>query len=130
MAILSGRYATVTVGALVAVPATNVSVNSKADIIDTTSFVNEGFDSHVIGLYSAEITLDLLQRYDGFGLKQGDIGSITIFDGDGTPGQGLTITKCILTAVNYNSDVKDAQKSSLTFATYGDFDFQIGQLGI
>lgn len=128
MAILSGRFATVNIGNLTGVPATNVSVNSKADLIDTTSFMNEGFDSHVIGLYSAEITLDLLQVYNGFGLKQGDVGSITIFDGDGTPGQGITITKCILTAINYSSDVKDAQKSSLTFATYGDFDFEIGDL--
>ena len=128
MAIISGRRATVNVGDLTGVPATNVSVNSKAEVIDTTSFINEGFDAHVIGLYSAEITLDLLQVYGGYGLRQGAIGSITIFDGDGTPGQGITITKCILTAVNYTSDVKDAQKTSLTFATYGDFDFEIGNL--
>jgi len=129
MAILSGRRATVNIGALTGVPATNVSVNSKAEVIDTTSFQNEGFDSHVIGLYSAEITLDLLEVYNGYGLKQGDIGSIVIFDGDGTPpGQGITITKCIITAVNYTSDVKDAQKISLTLATYGDFDFEIGDL--
>jgi len=128
MAILTGRRATVNIGDLVGVPATNVSVNSKADVIDTTSFINEGFDSHVIGLYSAEITLDLLEVYNGYGLKQGDVGSITIFDGDGTPGQGITITKCIITAVNYTADVKDAQKVSLTLATYGDFDFEIGAL--
>jgi len=128
MAILSGRVATVNIGALTGVPATNVSVNSKAEVIDTTSFQNEGFDSHVIGLYSAEITLDLLELYDGYGLKQGDVGSVTIYDGDGVPGQAVTITNCIITAVNYTSDVKDAQKVSLTLATYGDFDFEIGDL--
>lgn len=127
MGILSGRFATVNIGALTNIPATNVSVNSKADIIDTTSFMNEGFDAHVIGLYSAEITLDLLEVYEGFGFKQGDVASISIIDGDTVP-QTITITNCILTAVNYTSDVKDAQKMSLTFATYGDFDFEIGDL--
>jgi hypothetical protein len=128
MAILSGRFATVNIGALTGVPATNVSVNSKADVIDTTTFMNEGFDAHAIGLYSAEITLDLLEVYNGYGFKQGDVASISIVDGESVTPQTITITNCILTAVNYTSDVKDVQKMSLTFATYGNFDFEIGDL--
>lgn len=128
MAILSGRRATIDVGGLTGIPATNVSVNSKAEVIDTTTFINEGFDAHAIGLYSAEITLDVIQVYSGYGLTQGAVGSITIHDGDGSPGQSITITNCILTAINYTSDVKDVQKASLTFATYGNFDFEIGNI--
>jgi hypothetical protein len=127
MAILSGRRGKVFLtGFNNPLPATNVSVNSKAELIDTTNFTNQGFDSHAIGLYSAEITLDLLQVVGGYeDLKQGSVGSITILDGD-DPEQFITITNCVVTALTYTADVKDVQKISLTFATYGEFDFRIG----
>lgn len=126
MAILSGRSGSVFLSGIAdSIPATNISVNSKADVIDTTTFINEGFDSHAIGLYSAEITLDVLEVVGGYGLKQGSVGSISIKDGD-DPEQTVVITNCVLTALNYTADVKDVQKISLTFATYGEFDFQIG----
>lgn len=126
MAILSGRNGKVFLSGLVdPIPATNISVNSKAEQIDTTTFINQGFDSHAIGLYSAEITLDILEVVGGYEIKQGSVGSITIADGD-DPEQEVTITNCVVTALTYTADVKDVQKISLTFATYGDFDFRIG----
>jgi hypothetical protein len=126
MAILSGRNGKVFLSGIASpIPATNISVNSKAEQIDTTTFVNEGFDSHAIGLYSAEITLDVLEVIGGYGLKQGSVGSISIKDGD-DPEQEVTITNCVVTALTYTADVKDVQKISLTFATYGEFDFRIG----
>lgn len=126
MAILSGRNGKVFLSGIASpIPATNISVNSKAEQIDTTTFVNEGFDSHAIGLYSAEITLDVLEVIGGYGLKQGSVGSISIKDGD-DPEQEVTITNCVVTAMTYTADVKDVQKISLTFATYGEFDFRIG----
>lgn len=126
MAILSGRKGKVFLSGLVdPIPATNISVNSKAEQIDTTTFINQGFDSHAIGLYSAEITLDILEVVGGYEIKQGSVGSITIADGD-DPEQEVTITNCVVTALTYTADVKDVQKISLTFATYGEFDFRIG----
>lgn len=126
MAILSGRKGKVFLSGLAdPIPATNISVNSKAEQIDTTTFINQGFDSHAIGLYSAEITLDILEVVGGYEIKQGSVGSITIADGD-DPEQEVTITNCVVTALTYTADVKDVQKISLTFATYGDFDFRIG----
>lgn len=119
MAILSGRSGKVTIGELVDVPATNISVNSKAETIDTTNFANNGFDSHAIGMYSAEITCDLLAVFSGYGLVVGGTGSILIFDGDDT----ITITNCVLTSIAYDAAAKDIQKMSLTFATYGSFSF-------
>ena len=53
MAIISGRSGKVNIGALVGLPATNISVNSKAETVDSTNYTNNGYDSHVIGLYSA-----------------------------------------------------------------------------
>lgn len=126
MAILSGRNGKVFLSGIAdPIPATNISVNSKAEQIDTTTFIGQGFDSHAIGLYSAEITLDILEVVGGYGLKQGSVGAITIGDGD-DPEQEVTITNCVVTAMTYTADVKDVQKISLTFATYGDFDFRIG----
>lgn len=126
MAILSGRNGKVLLSGFAdPIPATNISVNSKAEQIDTTTFINQGFDSHAIGMYSAEITLDILEIVGGYGLKQGSVGSVTIGDGD-DPEQEVTITNCVITAMNYTADAKDVQKISLTFATYGDFDFRIG----
>lgn len=127
MAILSGRFGRVKLSGFAdPLPATNISVNSKAELVDTTNFTNQGFDSHAIGLYSAEITLDLLQVVGGYpDLKQGSVGEISIYDGD-TPLQVITITNCVVTALTYTADVKDVQKISLTFATYGEFDFRIG----
>jgi len=119
MAILSGRFGNVTIGALVNVPATNISVNSKAETIDTTNFSNNGFDSHVIGMYSAEITCDLLAVASGYGIVIGGTGSILIYDGAAT----LTIDNCVLTSIAYDAAAKDVQKMSLTFATYGAFSF-------
>lgn len=128
MAILSGRYGKLSIGALEGVPATNISVNSKAETIDSTNFNNMGFDSHVIGLYSAEITCDLLETIDGYGLKVGSTGSIVIIDdnSDGGTPTTYTITNCVLTAINYDAAVKDIQKMSLTFATFGEFSFIVG----
>lgn len=128
MAILSGRYGKLSIGDLEAVPATNISVNSKAETIDSTNFNNMGFDSHVIGLYSAEITCDLLETIDGYGLKVGSTGSIVIIDdnSDGATPTTYTITNCVLTAINYDAAVKDIQKMSLTFATFGEFSFIVG----
>lgn len=128
MAIMSGRCGKLSIGALVGVPATNISVNSKAETVDSTNFNNCGFDSHVIGLYSAEITCDLLEVITGYGLKVGSTGSIAIIDDDsvgGTP-TTYTITNCVLTAINYDAAVKDIQKMSLTFATFGQFSFIVG----
>lgn len=126
MAILSGRKGKVFLSGLAdPIPATNISVNSKAEQIDTTTFIGQGFDSHAIGLYSAEITLDILEVVGGYEIKQGSVGSITIADGD-DPEQEVTITNCVVTALTYTADVKDVQKISLTFATYGEFDFRIG----
>ena len=126
MAILSGRNGKVFLSGIAdPIPATNISVNSKAEQIDTTTFINQGFDSHAIGLYSAEITLDILEVVGGYEIKQGSVGSITIADGD-DPEQEVTITNCVVTALTYTADVKDVQKISLTFATYGEFDFRIG----
>ena len=129
MAILSGRYGKLSIGALEGLPATNISVNSKAETIDSTNYNNMGFDSHVIGLYSAEITCDLLEVIDGYGLKVGSTGSIVIID-DNSEGAlnpvTYTITNCVLTAINYDAAVKDIQKMSLTFATFGEFSFIVG----
>ena len=127
MAILSGKNGRVRLSGFANdLPATNISVNSKAELVDTTNFTNQGFDSHAIGLYSAEITLDLLQVVGGYeDLKQGSVGTITILDGD-TPEQFIAINNCVVTALTYTADVKDVQKISLTFATYGEFDFRVG----
>jgi len=126
MAILSGRNGKVFLSGIVdPLPATNISVNSKAEVIDTTTFINQGFDSHAIGMYSAEITLDILEVVGGYGLKQGSVGSISIGDGD-DPEQTVTITNCVITSLNYTADAKDVQKISVTFATYGEFDFRVG----
>lgn len=129
MAILSGRYGKLSIGTLEGIPATNISVNSKAETIDSTNFNNMGFDSHVIGLYSAEVTCDVLEVIAGYGLKVGDVGSIIIMDNnleDAISPTTYTITNCVLTAINYDAAVKDIQKMSLTFATYGEFSFIIG----
>jgi hypothetical protein len=129
MAIISGRSGKVNIGALVGLPATNISVNSKAETVDSTNFTNNGFDSHVIGLYSAEITCDLLAVDTGYGLQIGSVGSIVIIDDnseDAVNPLTYTITNCILTAINYDAAVKDIQKMSLTFATYDKFSFVIG----
>jgi len=126
MAILSGRNGKVFLSGIAdPLPATNISVNSKAEVIDTTTFINQGFDSHAIGMYSAEITLDILEVVGGYGLKQGSVGSISIGDGD-DPEQTVTITNCVITSLNYTADAKDVQKISVTFATYGEFDFRVG----
>lgn len=126
MAILSGKNGKVYLSGIAdPLAATNISVSSKAEIIDTTNFVNQGFDSHAIGMYSAEITLDLLEVVGGYGLKQGSVGSVSIFDGD-DPEQEVVITNCVITALNYTADAKDVQKFSVTFATYGEFDFRVG----
>lgn len=126
MAILSGRNGKVFLSGITdPLPATNISVSSKADVIDTTTFINQGFDSHAIGMYSAEITLDLLEVVGGYGLKQGSVGSIAISDGD-DPEQTIVITNCVITSLNYTADAKDVQKISVTFATYGEFDFRVG----
>lgn len=126
MAILSGRTGNVYLSGIAdPLPATNISVNSKAEVIDTTTFINQGFDSHAIGMYSAEITLDILEIVGGYGLKQGSVGDIEITDGD-TVEQTVTITNCIITSLTYTADAKDVQKISVTFATYGGFDFRVG----
>ena len=126
MAILSGRTGKVYLSGIAdPLPATNISVNSKAEVIDTTTFINQGFDSHAIGMYSAEITLDLLEVVGGYGLKQGSVGDVSIFDGD-TVEQEVVITNCVITSLTYTADAKDVQKISLTLATYGEFDFRIG----
>lgn len=127
MAILSGRNGKLTIGDLVGVPATNVSVNSKAETVDSTNYTNKGYDSHVIGLYSAEITCDILAVNSGYGLQVGAIGTIQIKDDDVAETGALTysITNCVLTSINYDAAVKDIQKMSLTFATYGQFTFVI-----
>lgn len=129
MAVISGRSGKVSIGSLVGVPATNISVNSKAETVDSTNFTNNGFDSHVIGLYSAEITCDLLETISGYGLKVGSTGEIVIID-DNSDGAvdpvTYTITNCVLTAIKYDAAVKDIQKMSLTFATYGQFSFIVG----
>lgn len=128
MAIMSGRCGKLSIGALEGVPATNISVNSKAETVDSTNFNNCGFDSHVIGLYSAEITCDVLAVVSGYGLKVGAVGSIAIIDdnSDGGTPTTYTITNCVLTAINYDAAVKDIQKMSLTFATFGQFSFIVG----
>lgn len=123
MAILSGRNGSVTVGNAGSVPATNVSVNSKAEQIDTTNFLNEGYESHAIGMYSAEITLDVLALDTGYGWSVGQTGSVSINDGDNNT---LTITNCVITAINYDANAKDVQKMSVTFATYGEFSCIVG----
>ena len=126
MAILSGRTGKVYLSGIAdPLPATNISVNSKAEVIDTTTFINQGFDSHAIGMYSAEITLDLLEVVGGYGLKQGSVGDVSIFDGD-TVEQEVVITNCVITSLTYTADAKDVQKISVTLATYGEFDFRIG----
>ena len=126
MAILSGRTGKVYLSGIAdPLPATNISVNSNAEVIDTTTFINQGFDSHAIGMYSAEITLDLLEVVGGYGLKQGSVGDVSIFDGD-TVEQEVVITNCVITSLTYTADAKDVQKISLTLATYGEFDFRIG----
>jgi hypothetical protein len=126
MAILSGRKGNVYLSGIAdPLPATNISVNSKAEAIDTTTFINQGFDSHAIGMYSAEITLDILEVVGGYGLKQGAVGDISIFDGD-DPEQEVIITNCVVTSLTYTADAKDVQKISITFATYGEFDFRVG----
>ena len=126
MAILSGRKGNVYLSGIAdPLPATNISVNSKAEAIDTTTFINQGFDSHAIGMYSAEVTLDLLEVVGGYGLKQGSVGDISIFDGD-DPEQEVIITNCVITSLTYTADAKDVQKISVTFATYGEFDFTVG----
>ena len=125
MAILSGRTGSVLIGA-VAVPATNVSVNSKAEEIDTTNFLNEGFASHAIGMYSAEITLDVLAVDTGYGWQIGQTGSVTVNDGDPAGNNAVTITNCVITAINYDANAKDVQKMSVTFATYGVFSCIVG----
>jgi hypothetical protein len=126
MAILSGRNGSVLLtGITDPLPATNISVNSKAELLDTTTFINQGFDSHAIGMYSAEITLDILEVVGGYGLKQGSVGSISIGDGD-DPEQTVVITNCVITSLTYTADAKDVQKISVTFATYGEFDFRVG----
>ena len=126
MAILSGRTGNVYLSGIAdPLPATNISVNSKAEVIDTTTFINQGFDSHAIGMYSAEITLDLLEVVGGYGLKQGSVGDVSIFDGD-TVEQEVVITNCVITSLTYTADAKDVQKISVTLATYGEFDFRIG----
>ena len=123
MAILSGRTGSVNFGEMTGIPATNISVNSKAEVIDTTNFTDEGFDSHAIGMYSAEITLDLLAVTGGFGLRQGQVGSVAIADGDEDGSATITITNCIITGINYDASAKDIQKMSITLATYGQFSF-------
>jgi hypothetical protein len=129
MAIISGRNGKVNIGGLVGLPATNISVNSKAETVDSTNYTNKGYDSHVIGLYSAEITCDLLAVDSGYGIQIGSVGSVVILD-DNSEGAvnplTYTITNCILTAINYDAAVKDIQKMSLTFATYDKFSFVIG----
>jgi hypothetical protein len=125
MAILSGRTGTVTIGT-VSVPATNVSVNSKADEIDTTNFLNQGFASHAIGMYSAEITLDVLAVDTGYGWLVGQTGSVAIGDGDPLGVSTITITNCVITSINYDANAKDVQKMSVTFATYGAFSCIVG----
>jgi len=125
MAILSGRTGSVLIGA-VSVPATNVSVNSKAEEIDTTNFLNAGFASHAIGMYSAEITLDVLAVDTGYGWQIGQTGSVTVNDGDPAGNNAVTITNCVITAINYDANAKDVQKMSVTFATYGVFSCIVG----
>lgn len=129
MAILSGRNGKLSIGDLDGVPATNISVNSKAETVDSTNFNNNGYDSHVIGLYSAEITCDVLAVYSGYGLTVGSVGTISIVDDnseDAVSPTTYSITNCILTGINYDAAVKDIQKMSLTFATYGEFSFIVG----
>ena len=126
MAIISGRNAVLNIGAISSVPATNVSVNSKAENIDTTNFNNQGFASHAIGMYSAEITCDVLETISGYGFKPGQSGSIVIEDGDPDDPGSITITNCVLTNISYTADPKDVQKMSLTFATYGAYSVIVG----
>lgn len=127
MAILSGRTGAVTIGTLTNLPATNISVNSKADALDTTNFMNQGYASHAIGMYSAEITCDLLAVNSGYGFKPGQTGSIAITDDSTAASPGIiTITNCVLTNVNYDANAKDVQKVSLTFATYGAYSVIVG----
>lgn len=126
MAILSGRTAVLKIGALTGVPATNVSVNSKAETIDTTNFTNQGFASHAIGMYSAEITCDVLEVVGGYGFKPGQTGTIEIDDGDELAPGIITITNCVITNIAYDANPKDVQKMSLTFATYGAYNVIVG----
>jgi hypothetical protein len=126
MAILSGRTAVLKIGALTGVPATNVSVNSKAEALDTTTFVNQGYASHAIGMYSAEITCDVLEVASGYGFTVGQAGSVEIEDGDPDTPNIITITNCVLTNIAYDSNAKDVQKMSLTFATYGGYSVIVG----
>lgn len=126
MAVLSGRLGSIDFGDLTNIPATNISVNSKAEVVDTTNFVNQGFDSHAIGMYSAEITLDLLEVVDGYGLKQGQSGTVTINDGDPVTPGAVTITNCLITGINYDAGAKDVQKMSITLATKGAYSIIVG----
>lgn len=126
MAVLSGRLGSIDFGALTNVPATNISVNSKAEVVDTTNFTGLGFDSHAIGMYSAEITLDLLQVETGYGLKQGQSGTVTINDGDPVSPGAVTITNCLITGINYDAGAKDIQKMSITLATKGAYSIIVG----
>jgi len=126
MAVLSGRLGSIDFGTLSNIPATNISVNSKAEVVDTTNFVNQGFDSHAIGMYSAEITLDLLEVVGGYGLKQGQSGTVTINDGDPVTPGAVTITNCLITGINYDAGAKDVQKMSITLATKGAYSIIVG----
>ena len=127
MAILSGRTGKLNIGTMENIPATNVSVNSKADTLDTTNFMNQGYASHAIGMYSAEITCDVLAVESGYGLKPGATGQIQIVDDSTAASPGvITITNCVLTNVSYDANAKDVQKMSLTFATYGAYSVLVG----
>jgi hypothetical protein len=126
MAVLSGRLGSIDFGTLTSIPATNISVNSKAEVVDTTNFTNQGFDSHAIGMYSAEITLDLLEVIGGYGLKQGQSGTVTINDGDPVTPGAVTITNCLITGINYDAAAKDVQKMSITLATKGAYSIIVG----
>lgn len=126
MAILSGRTAVLQIGSVSGIPATNVSVNSKAETIDTTTFVNQGYASHAIGMYSAEVTCDVLEVITGYGFKVGQTGAIAINDGDPDTPNTITINNCVLTNIAYDANAKDVQKMSLTFATYGAYSVIVG----
>lgn len=118
MAILSGRTGSVAIGAATGIPATNITVNSKSELVDTTNFTNAGFDSHVIGMCSAEITLDVLAVVGGYGFAVGQTGTVTIDDGSDADNL-VTITNCVMTAISYEAAAKDVQKMNITLQTFG-----------
>lgn len=121
MAYLAGKLGAIFIGAA-QVPASDFTITTNSDTPDTTNFMDLGFESHAVGMWSAEISFNAFFAGTAYP-DEGDIINISIYAISG--GSAVTFTGCRITSLDWSNDAKDVQKVKITAVTSGAFSFII-----